>query len=201
MDQNGDISGPQAQAGAEPGAAETEPPPELESALELDIVRDAGDWAAFEPVETCIQLAARAAALHSRILAVLPAPRVSVCIALSSDEAVRDLNRTWRAKDSPTNVLSFPAPPVPAGRLAVADDPHRGPTFLGDIVLAAETISREAREMGISAQQHLQHLVVHGLLHLLGFDHEQDAEAAAMEALETAILATIGIADPYAAPD
>ncbi len=198
MDQSGDISGPPSKTGAEPGALETEPPPELELALELDIVRDAGEWAACEPVEDCIGQALSAAARHPHVMASLPA---SVCIALSSDEAVRDLNRQWRSKDSPTNVLSFPAPPPPDGLPASADSKALDPHFLGDIVLAAETVAREAREMGISAQHHLQHLVVHGLLHLLGFDHEQEAEATAMETLETEILATIGVADPYAAHD
>lgn len=194
MDQSGDISGPPSDS----GAVETEPP----SVLELDIVRDAGDWAPFEPVEATIEQAARAAARHPGVLAALPVDRVSICIALSTDEAVRELNRQWRSKDSPTNVLTFPAPPiVPPGLPASADGAASGPPFLGDIVLAAQTVSREARDMRSSPRHHLQHLVVHGLLHLLGFDHEQDAEATAMEALETEILATIGVADPYAADD
>ncbi len=194
MDQSGDISGPPLAV----GAIDTEPPSELGAALEFDIVRDTGDWTTFEPVELCVARALNAAARHYRILSELPA---CVCIALSSDASVRALNRQWRAKDSPTNVLSFPAPPQPAGRPVPGDAATSEPRFLGDIVLAAETVAREAREMGISAHHHLQHLVVHGLLHLLGFDHEQDAEATAMEALETEILATIGVADPYAAND
>jgi probable rRNA maturation factor len=113
------------------------------------------------------------------------------CIALSSDEHVRALNRTYRGKDKPTNVLSFPA------AQPIDDD---GPIQLGDIILAVETVEREADEQGVAPRDHLSHLVVHGLLHLLGFDHETVAEAEEMEGLETAILARLGIADPYAAP-
>jgi probable rRNA maturation factor len=86
-------------------------------------------------------------------------------------------------------VLSFPAPPSPT---------VTGPRFLGDIVLAFETIEREAQAQGISTEAHLAHLVVHGTLHLLGYDHETDEEATVMERLETRILAGLGIADPYA---
>ena len=105
---------------------------------------------------------------------------------------MRRLNLAYRGKDAPTNVLSFPfqRPPGTAGD---AD------AYLGDVVLAAETVRREAAERGIEPTHHLQHLVVHGLLHLLGYDHETDAAAEDMEGLETEILATIGIADPYAA--
>ena len=187
MDQSGDISGPPSQ-GAEPGASEPEPPP----GFELDIVRDAGDWTPFEPAEAAIQQALQAAACHPR---VAPSKPASVCIALSSDAAVRELNRSWRAKDTPTNVLSFPAPGAPAGVVAA------GPRFLGDVVLAAETIHREACDMGLTPNHHLQHLVVHGLLHLLGFDHEREAEATDMETVETQILTSIGVADPYAQSD
>ena len=97
---------------------------------------------------------------------------------------VRNLNRDYRAKDKPTNVLSFPAP--------------HGP-LLGDVIIAWETLLREAEEEGITPADHLAHLTIHGLLHLLGYDHETDAEAVAMESLETAILAGLGIKDPHAA--
>ena len=115
----------------------------------------------------------------------LPA-RVSVAIALDSDTAVRRLNRTYRGFDKPTNVLSFPAR---------ADDR----SFLGDIALARQTVLREAREQGKRPADHLTHLVMHGTLHLLGYDHEQDErQARRMEKLETRLLAAMGIADPYA---
>ena len=103
---------------------------------------------------------------------------------------MRRLNRDYRGKDKPTNVLSFPRRRLLAGRL--------GP-LLGDIVLAAETVAREAEDEGLALDDHLTHLIVHGFLHLLGYDHEDEAEAAVMEGLETAILGGLGIADPYAA--
>jgi probable rRNA maturation factor len=112
-----------------------------------------------------------------------------VSVVLSDDARVRALNRRYRGKDSATNVLSFPAPPVAAGRL--------GP-MLGDIVLAAETVTKEAAAQGVTLDAHLSHLLVHGFLHLLGYDHEDDRETTVMEGLETAILGRLGIADPYA---
>ncbi|AIQ88557.1 putative rRNA maturation factor [Methylobacterium fujisawaense] len=116
---------------------------------------------------------------------------VEVSILLADDAAVQDLNRTWRGKDKPTNVLSFPAAPQPV---------HPGvPTPLGDVVLAYETLVRESAEQSKPLQNHLAHLLVHGILHCLGQDHEiGEAEADAMEALEVAALATLGIPDPYA---
>ncbi len=115
---------------------------------------------------------------------------VSLTIVLSSDAAVRRLNRDFRHKDKPTNVLSFPA-----GDHATAPG---APRHLGDIVLARQTVLREACRQHKRQRDHLAHLVVHGTLHLLGFDHEADEDAEAMEALETRLLASIGIADPYA---
>ena len=109
----------------------------------------------------------------------------SVVILLTSDAEVATLNQQFRAKPGPTNVLSFPAPPNPEDHL-------------GDIALAYGVCAREAAEQGKTLAAHLQHLVAHGVLHLLGYDHQTEAEAEAMEALERAILAGIGIADPYA---
>jgi probable rRNA maturation factor len=111
----------------------------------------------------------------------------SVAILLTDDETVRDLNARFRGKDNPTNVLSFPAAPMPGA----------GPSPLGDIVLAFETCAAEAGAQGKSLSDHMTHLIVHGVLHLLGRDHEDDAEAETMEAEERAILAGLGIADPY----
>jgi probable rRNA maturation factor len=110
-------------------------------------------------------------------------------ILLTSDAEMQILNRDWRGQDKPTNVLSFPAPemPLPKGELAP----------LGDIALAYETIMKEAGEQGKSPEDHTLHLVVHGVLHLLGYDHDTDAEAERMEAREREILANLGIADPY----
>ena len=112
---------------------------------------------------------------------------VSIC--LMDAAALRALNSRWRGIDKPTNVLSFPA----------ADRDCRGdaPT-LGDIALAYETLAREAEDLGVPLADHYRHLVAHGFLHLIGYDHETDAEAERMEALETRILARLGAADPYA---
>ena len=104
---------------------------------------------------------------------------------LSDDAQVRILNRTYRQKDTPTNVLSFP---------------QTGP-LLGDIVLARETLLREAAEKHVSLEAHLTHLIIHGWLHLQGFDHQTEAEAQEMEAVEIAALRTLGIDNPYQVSD
>ena len=113
-----------------------------------------------------------------------------IALLFTDDSAVAALNAEWRGKDKPTNVLSFPAPPdmpVPEGE----------PRPLGDVVLALGVISREASEQGKSLRDHTAHLIVHGVLHLLGYDHETDGEAQEMEQLETSILKGLGISDPY----
>ena len=107
------------------------------------------------------------------------------------DEGVKGLNHQFRDKDAPTNVLSFPAGAQAPG----------GPRLLGDIAVAFETASREAGEEGKPLEAHVAHLLVHGVLHLLDHDHDTDEAAGAMEALETRILAGLGIADPYAGSD
>lgn len=109
-----------------------------------------------------------------------------VALLLTSDEEVRGLNARFRHKDHPTNVLSFPAPP----------NPER---HLGDVALAYGVCAKEADQQGKPFAHHLQHLVVHGVLHLLGYDHMRDDEAEAMEGLERAVLAGLGVPDPYAA--
>ena len=112
------------------------------------------------------------------------APPGDVVILLTDDETVRDLNGRFRGKDRPTNVLSFPAPENA--------QPH-----LGDIVLAHGVCAAEARAQGKPFADHLSHLVIHGILHLMGHDHEADDEAEAMEAKERTLLAALGIPDPY----
>jgi probable rRNA maturation factor len=108
-------------------------------------------------------------------------------VVLTDDAEQQELNRQWRGIDKPTNVLSFPQiePFAPVAGL------------LGDIILARETLEREAAELGTSFTDHFTHLLVHGFLHLLGYDHVEEADALAMEALETQILQSLGIADPY----
>lgn len=110
-------------------------------------------------------------------------------IVLADDALLRALNKRWRGQDKPTNVLSFPASPAALAPSA--------PRLLGDVVLAFETIDAEAAAQHKPLPHHLRHLVVHGVLHLLGFDHETSREAERMEALEVAVLATLGIPDPY----
>jgi probable rRNA maturation factor len=140
-------------------------------------------------------LSARAASALAGLAAELANPRLSVSILFSDDEAVRALNAQWRGKDKPTNVLSFPMLERAELIALVPDGP---PELLGDIVLAQETCAREAAEKGIPLSNHAAHLIVHGLLHLAGHDHETgDVAAAQMEALETKTLAIMGIADPY----
>jgi probable rRNA maturation factor len=110
-------------------------------------------------------------------------------LLLTDDRRIRIVNRDWRGFDKATNVLSFPA--APPERIAASP-------LLGDIVLAYETVVREAEAEGKTKADHLSHLVIHGLLHLLGEDHETETEARRMEALEVEALARLGIADPYA---
>ncbi|WP_230531788.1 rRNA maturation RNase YbeY [Microvirga roseola] len=143
-----------------------------------------GDWEALPDVEALAQKAASAA------LAVTyeADEDFEADVMLTDDAHVQELNRTWRGKDKPTNVLSFPAPEQPGAT---------GPRHLGDIALAYETLVREAEEESKELAHHFAHLVVHGVLHLLGYDHETEAEADIMEALEVKALATLGIADPY----
>jgi probable rRNA maturation factor len=133
----------------------------------------------------------------AQIAPELANPRLSASLLLTSDAEVHALNREWRQRDRPTNVLSFP--------MLVREDllalPAEGPPeLLGDVALAFETCAREAADKGIALDHHAAHLIVHGLLHLAGHDHELgEAEAEAMEALETKALALMGIADPYGA--
>ena len=112
-----------------------------------------------------------------------------VALLFTDDAAIADINLEWRGKNKPTNVLSFPAPDMP-----VPDGEFRP---LGDIVLAHGVITREAAEQGKTLHDHTAHLIVHGVLHLLGFDHENGEEAEAMERLEADILKCLGISDPY----
>ncbi len=143
----------------------------------IEIEVEADDWTfALADVEAVVERAAGAA---------LGAVEGDIVVLLTDDAAVRDLNARFRDKDRPTNVLSFPAPESAA--------PH-----LGDIVLAYGVCAAEAETQGKTLADHLSHLVVHGVLHLLGRDHVNDAEAEEMEAEERDILARIGIADPYA---
>ena len=110
-------------------------------------------------------------------------------LVFTNDADIREINGKWRHIDKPTNVLSFPAFALQPGQ-----EPEE---ILGDIVIARETVEREAAEEDKSFDDHLSHLVVHGLLHLMGYDHQNDEEAEQMETLERKILASLGISDPY----
>jgi probable rRNA maturation factor len=143
----------------------------------IEIEVEAEAWASALPsVEAVVETAAKAA---------LGTVGGDIVVLLTDDESVRELNARFRDKDRPTNVLSFPAPENAA--------PH-----LGDIVLAYGVCATEAQTQGKTLADHLSHLVVHGVLHLLGRDHEDDEDAEEMEVEEREILAQIGVADPYA---
>jgi probable rRNA maturation factor len=146
----------------------------------------AGDW---------VELAERTAAVTAQVAPEIANPRLEASLLFTSDEEIHELNREWRQRDKPTNVLSFP---MLEREDLLALGPEGPPEMLGDIALAHETCAREAAEKGVSLEDHATHLIVHGLLHLAGFDHEISPEDAdAMEALEISALANLGIANPY----
>ncbi len=155
--------------------------------LEIDIEDwPAGEWEA---------LAERVAQAVADIAPELANPRLSVSLLLTSDAEVHTLNREWRERDKPTNVLSFP---MLARDELLELAPDGPPVLLGDLALAHATCAREAAEKGISLEDHAAHLMVHGFLHLAGHDHvDSDVQAEAMEAIEIAALAKMGIPDPY----
>jgi len=149
---------------------------------------------------------ARAAEAVAAALALTPwagladaAPLVEVAVRLTDDAEVQALNRDFRGKDRPTNVLSFPQ--VQADLLDTLSNSDDGEILLGDIVLARETCVREAAGKAVPIADHATHLIVHGTLHLVGYDHLDDPAADAMEALEVKALASLGIANPYAVQD
>jgi probable rRNA maturation factor len=154
--------------------------------LTADILVTATCWQAEPGAEALVQRAIDAAAKH----ASASAEATEVAIVLTDDSGIRTLNRDWRGIDKPTNVLSFPAATVQASRMQ--------PRMLGDIAIAYETTAREAEDEGKPFGHHLSHLAVHGFLHLVGYDHENDADAETMEALERTILRSLGVPDPYA---
>jgi probable rRNA maturation factor len=144
----------------------------------IDIVIEERAWRTAEPRVRALARAAAAAVLRAERRA-----DANVTILLAADSRLQALNVAFRGKSGPTNVLSFPG----------------GGDHLGDIALALGVCAREAAEQGKTLAAHLQHLTAHGVLHLLGYDHETDAEAEAMEAQERLVLAGLGVADPYAA--
>ncbi|GMM92869.1 rRNA maturation RNase YbeY [Qipengyuania sp. MTN3-11] len=154
--------------------------------IEIDGWPKGTDWA---------DLAERAHGAAERVESALANPRLTASVLFTVDDEVRTLNREWRTKDRPTNVLSFP---MLTRKQLLALEPEGGPEMLGDIALAWETCEREAQEKGVTLEDHAAHLLVHGMLHLAGHDHVAgEAEAEAMERLEIAALAKLGIPDPY----
>lgn len=154
--------------------------------VEIDITIDAeAEWQSEEDLR---RLAATVVAAICRQLSWANC-RSELSLFFTSDEKIRALNASWRNKDKATNVLSFPSKVM-----AIGDKP--GP-LLGDIVIARQTVEREARAEGKKFEDHLSHLIVHGFLHLIGFDHETEEDAVKMEELERLILRSIAICDPY----
>jgi probable rRNA maturation factor len=153
------------------------------SPLHIEVSRNSDGWP--DALDARAEQAVREALKQSNAT-VTGASELSV--VLTNDEEQQTLNRDWRGIDKATNVLSFPQI-EPFG-------PVTG--ILGDVILARETLEREAKEEGVSFEDHFTHLMVHGFLHILGYDHMDDDEALVMESLETQILASLGVADPYA---
>ena len=158
----------------------------LTRAPAIDIVRESPLWETEPDIDVTLQHAIAEAA------AGLSTKDAELAIVLTDDSRIRALNQTWRGLDKPTNVLSFPTEAGAANGV---------PALLGDIVIAYETVEREALAQDTPFLHHLAHLAVHGFLHLHGYDHEAEDEAETMERLERQILARLGIPDPYAARD
>jgi probable rRNA maturation factor len=160
----------------------------------IDIVVQSPLWNAERGIKGVLRRAVAEAAWSAKAAA----KNGELAIVLTDDAAIRALNRHWRRQDKPTNVLSFPA--TAAEHTPARPNRRNGaPRHLGDIVIAYQTTAREAKAEHKPFRHHLAHLAVHGFLHLIGYDHEVDAEAQAMEGLEIAVLARIRVPNPYAA--
>ena len=161
----------------------------------LDIIVDSPLWKAQRGIKAVLQRAIREAA------AMAATSGGELAIVMTDDSAIRALNRDWRGKDQPTNVLSFPAyapsRPLPRKGAGSGRAGEARMRLLGDIVIAYETMAREALAEHRPFRHHLAHLAVHGFLHLVGHDHAADADADAMEALEIAVLARLDVPNPY----
>lgn len=158
---------------------------ELADPCSVDIAIEAGAWGDVAALRNVCQVALRKS---FQIAALQSAPNSEISLLFTDDASIQELNERWRNKDKPTNVLSFPG--------SDPDGEFYGP-LLGDIVFAFETVRHEAVDMEIDFTDHLSHLMVHGVLHLFDYDHQNDDEARIMEQLEQRILAGLGIADPY----
>jgi len=155
--------------------------------VQIEVVVRSARWRKLPKAQAIVKTAILAAA---KAVSTRPA---ELAIVLDDDSAIRALNRQWRGQNAPTNVLSFPA--APPGKRRSASP------YIGDIVIAFQTTAREAVAEGKPFGHHLAHLAVHGFLHLLGYDHDADRDAATMERLERRILRHLAIPDPYAPPN
>ncbi|MET3853240.1 rRNA maturation RNase YbeY [Rhizobium sp. OAE497] len=163
--------------------------------LDIQISVEEGGWPSEDELQPLAERVLEAAAGHLKTHAKQKFPKMATELSLvfTDDESIRAINAEWRQKDKATNVLSFPAYPITPGKMP-------GP-MLGDIIIARETVEREAAELEKPFDNHLTHLMVHGFLHLFGYDHMNNAEAEIMEGLETRILADLGLSDPYEGQD
>ncbi|UWU14483.1 rRNA maturation RNase YbeY [Rhizobium sullae] len=163
--------------------------------LDIQISIEEGDWPSEGELQALAERVLEAAATFLKKNEKQPFPTTATELSLvfTDDESIRTINAEWRKKDKATNVLSFPAFPIIPGKMP-------GP-MLGDIIIARETVEREARELEKPFEDHLTHLMVHGFLHLFGYDHMNSDEAEIMEGLETRILAVLGLSDPYEGQD
>ncbi len=159
-------------------------PSELAPQLSVDVIHHSPEWE--DVVEDSLLVRAAVAACRA---GVGKTPEAELALLLAADDEVRALNKKWRGKDEATNVLSFPLD---------APQCSKAPRSLGDVAMAFETVKREAGERDIPVSQHAAHLVVHGVLHLLGYTHETDSRARKMEALEVRVLESLELPDPYA---
>ena len=163
--------------------------------LDIQVSVEEGDWPSEDALQALAERVLGAAAAYLKKNEKQPFPKIApeLSLVFTDDAAIREINAEWREQDKATNVLSVPAfPLVPGGK--------PGP-MLGDIIIARETVEREAVELEKSFDDHLTHLMVHGFLHLFGYDHMNNSEAERMEGLETRILASLGLSDPYAGQD
>ncbi len=163
--------------------------------LDIQISVEEGDWPSEEILQSLAERVLGEAADYLKKHEKQPFPKMATELSLvfTDDASIREINAEWRSQDKATNVLSFPAFPLePGGK--------PGP-MLGDIIIARETVGREAVDLEKSFDDHLTHLMVHGFLHLFGYDHMNNSEAERMEGLETRILAGLGLSDPYAGQD
>jgi probable rRNA maturation factor len=164
------------------------PPRRTSEPIQIDILIEAEGWPSASVLRRLARRAVDAAAAEAQLKFGKGA---ELSLVFADDERLRGLNAAYRGKDMPTNVLSFPS-----AATAATSDIH----LLGDIVLGLETIEMEAKAGSLTMNDHLVHLIVHGFLHLCGYDHETDDQAAVMEGLESRVLERLGVADPYAVP-